>query len=175
MGQEGLSKLNLNDPKTVESACKPFTLGGSKTPPNPDNDHEGFGGSSSNLPAPEVGSTSSSQGDSKQSTSSTGSSDQKTPANKSSNSSSSSRSHHSSHKHHSSSKDRKSEKKLDKIKEQTKAKIEKYEQKIKSKDKLKSDKFLDLDIFSTTKKPTTLISHVVELLNLQSPLDQTLL
>jgi len=127
--QEGLSKLNLNDPKTVESACKPFTPGGPKTPPNPDNDPEGFGGSSSNIPAPEVGSTSSSQGELKKSTSSTESSDQKTPANKSSNSSSSSRSHHSSYKHHSSSKDRKSEKKLDKIKEQTKAKIEKYEQK----------------------------------------------
>lgn len=47
------------------------------------------------------------------------------------------------------------EKKSDKIKEQQKARLEKVEQKVKSKDKLKSDKFQDLDIFSTTKKPFT--------------------
>ena len=47
------------------------------------------------------------------------------------------------------------EKKSDKIKEQQQAKLAKVEQKVKSKDKLKSDKYQDLDIFSTTKKPAT--------------------
>jgi len=154
--QESLSKLDLNDPKAVESSCKPYSQGaGPRTPPGPDNDPEGFGGSTSHPQAPQAGAASSSQDGSGKSTTPTEGSDHKTPANKSSHSHSSSKSHHSSHKHHSSSKDRKSEKKLDKIKEQTKAKIEKYEQKIKSKDKLKSDKFLALDIFSTTKKPST--------------------
>jgi len=154
--QESLSKLDLNDPKPVESTCKPFSQGaGPKTPPGPDSDPEGFGGKTAHPQFPQTGTTSSSQDGSTKSTTPTEGSDQKTPANKSSHSHSSSRSHHSSHKHHSNSKDRKSEKKIDKIKEQTKAKIEKYEQKIKSKDKLKSDKFLALDIFSTTKKPST--------------------
>eukprot|EP00090_Calanus_glacialis_P029323 TRINITY_DN4706_c0_g1_i1.p1 TRINITY_DN4706_c0_g1~~TRINITY_DN4706_c0_g1_i1.p1 ORF type:complete len:1694 (-),score=649.76 TRINITY_DN4706_c0_g1_i1:268-5349(-) len=152
--QESLSKLDLNDPQTVTPACKPFLSEGTKSPPGPDEDLGGPGGSAPNPQAPPAGGVTSSHDESKKSSGSTGGSDQKTPVNKSSHSHSSSRSHHSS-KHHSSSKDRKSDKKLDKIKEQTKAKIEKYEQKIKSKDKLKSDKFQDLDIFSTTRKPAT--------------------
>jgi len=155
--QESLSKLDLNDPQTVSLSCKPFSLEGPKSPPGPDKDQGGFGGTGGSAPdpqAPVTGGASSSHDGSKKGTAPTEGSDQKTPANKSSHSHSSSRSHHSS-KYHSSSKDRKPEKKLHKIKEQTKAKIEKYEQKIKSKDKLKSDKFLDMDIFSTTKKPAT--------------------
>jgi len=152
--QESLSKLDLNDPQIVTPACKPFLSEGTKSPPGPDGDLGGPGGSATNPQAPPSAVASSSLDESKKSSGSTGGSDQKTPVNKTSHSHSSSRSHHSS-KHHSSSKDRKSDKKLEKIKEQTKAKIEKYEQKIKSKDKLKSDKFQDLDIFSTTRKPAT--------------------
>eukprot|EP00092_Neocalanus_flemingeri_P083525 GFUD01104848.1.p1 GENE.GFUD01104848.1~~GFUD01104848.1.p1 ORF type:complete len:1707 (+),score=593.92 GFUD01104848.1:349-5469(+) len=153
--QESLSKLDLNDPQTVTPTCKPFSSEGPKSPGS-DGDLGGSSGPAPPSQAPLPGGTSSSQEGSRSTTAPAESSDQKTPVNKSSHSHSSFKSHHSS-KHHSSSssRDKKSEKKLDKIKEQTKAKIEKYEQKIKSKDKLKSDKFQDMDIFSTTRKPAT--------------------